>query len=69
MLGDGATPASAIDAVQALTRSRDAAALCALIEALYASRAELGDARFDALLGRVRDTLRASIDRRMEYAE
>ena len=35
---------------------------------LYASRAELGAVRFDALLGRVRGTLRASIDRRMEYA-
>ena len=55
-------------AVQTLTRTRDAAALCTLIETLYASRAELGAARFDALLGRVRETLRASIDRRMEYA-
>lgn len=66
--GGGEMPASVTGAIQALTRTRDAAALCTLIETLYASRAELGAARFDALLGRVRETLRASIDRRMEYA-
>jgi hypothetical protein len=68
VLGGGEMPASVTGAIQALTRTRDAAALCTLIEALYASRAELGAARFDALLGRVRETLRASIDRRMEYS-
>ena len=68
VLGEGETPASVTGAVGTLTRTRDAAALCTLIETLYASRAELGAARFDALLGRVRETLRASIDRRMEYA-
>ena len=68
VLGGGEMPTSVTEAVQALARTQDAAALCTLIEALYASRAELGQARFDALLGRVRATLRASIDRRMEYA-
>ena len=68
VLGSGETPASVARAVQTLTRTRDAAALCTLIETLYATRAELGAARFDALLGRVREILRASIDRRMEYA-
>ena len=68
VLGGGEMPASVTGAVQTLTRTRDAAALCTLIETLYASRAELGATRFDALLGRVRETLRASIDRRMEYA-
>jgi hypothetical protein len=68
VLGGGEMPASVTGAVQTLTRTRDAAALCTLIETLYATRAELGAARFDALLGRVRETLRASIDRRMEYA-
>jgi hypothetical protein len=67
-LAGGETPARLTAAVQALTRTRDAAALCALIETLYASRVELGAARGDALLGRVRETLRASIDRRLEYA-
>lgn len=51
-----------------LARSRDPAALCRLIEALYASRAALGEARFTQLLGRVRQTLRANIDRRVAYA-
>jgi hypothetical protein len=55
-------------AIRTLTDTRDAAALCALIETLYADRAELGATRFEALLGRVRRTLRANIDRRMEYA-
>ena len=68
VLGGGEMPASVTGAVQTLARTRDAAALCTLIETLYASRAELGATRFDALLGRVRRTLRASIDRRMEYA-
>ena len=68
LLHGGEVPAGVTGAVQTLTRTRDAAALCTLIETLYASRAELGSARFDALLGRVRETLRASIDRRMEYA-
>lgn len=44
------------------------AELCRLIELLYQHRSELGDARFAALLGRVRRTLRAQIDRRMEAA-
>jgi hypothetical protein len=68
LLGGGEMPASVTRAIETLARTRDAAALCALIETLYASRGELGAARFDALLGRVRETLRASIDRRMEYA-
>ena len=68
VLGGGETPTRVTDAIQTLARAHDAAALCTLIEALYASRAELGAVRFDALLGRVRETMRASIDRRMEYA-
>ena len=52
-----------------LAQSRDAAALCRLVEALYASRESLGDRRFDDLLARVRRTLRADIERRLEYAE
>jgi len=67
-VGGGETPARVTAAVETLASARDAAALCTLIETLYASRAELGAERFDALLGRVRGTLRASIDRRMEYA-
>ncbi len=68
LLAGGETPTGVTAAIQTLSGARETAALCALIETLYASRAELGAARFDALLGRVRETLRASIDRRMEYA-
>ena len=68
VLGGGEMLPGVTGAIETLARTRDAAALCTLIETLYASRAELGAARFDALLGRVRETLRASIDRRMEYA-
>jgi hypothetical protein len=54
----------------ALAGARDGgdAALSPVIEALYADRDELGDATFDALLGRVRATLRARLDRQLEYA-
>lgn len=60
------TPVAA--AFATLAGTHDTQALCDFIGALYAARAALGDARFDALLGRVRRTLRASIDRRMVYA-
>lgn len=64
-----ATPPAIATAVAALARSRNAAALCGVIGALYDARAALGAARFDALLGRVRRVLRADIDRRLEFAE
>ena len=67
-LARGEKPASVTAAVETLASTRDAAGLCTLIETLYARRGELGAERFDALLGRVRETMRASIDRRMEYA-
>ncbi len=55
-------------ALAALDKSQNAAALCRVIETLYAARAALGDPLFSALLSRVRQHLRASIDRRMEFA-
>lgn len=67
LLATDGTPDAIRDAVAALPRTRDAG-LCTLIKLLYASRTELGQARFDALLGRVRQDLRRSIDRRMEVA-
>jgi hypothetical protein len=44
-------------------------ALCDVVESLYAARDEIGTARFDAMLGRVRATLRKQIDRRVEFAK
>jgi hypothetical protein len=67
LASDGAPP-TVVAAIAALRRERDNRALCALISALYEDRAMLGAGRFDTLLGRVRRTLRASIDRRMEFA-
>ena len=46
----------------------DAAALSGLVEALYAEREGLGAERFEALLARVRRTLRARLDRQLEFA-
>jgi len=60
-------PDTVISAYAALRTGGDAA-LCAFIESLYANRDRLGQDRFDALLGRVRQDLRRSIDRRMEIA-
>jgi hypothetical protein len=64
----GPMPPPVAGALQAVLASRDDAALCGLIEALYAARTELGPARVEAALGRIRRTLRASIDRRVEVA-
>lgn len=61
-------PPAVAQAVGRLGAARDAAALCALVEALYHAREALGAASFDYLLGRVRQALRADIDRRMEVA-
>ena len=61
-------PAPVLAAVDGLARAHDDAALCRLIETLYAHRGALGEERFAALLGRVRRTLRRSIDRRMAGA-
>ena len=55
-------------AIAGLADARTPAALCALIDALYASREVLGAKTFDALLTPVRRCLRRDIDRRMEYA-
>ena len=68
LLADGDAPATIRTAIDGLEQTRDAAALCRLIEALYASRVPLGEARFTALLARIRTTMRRSIDRRVAVA-
>ena len=52
----------------AAVRGGGDAELCAVVEALYADRRVLGNDMFDALLGRVRTTLRARLDRQLEFA-
>ena len=68
LLANGDAPAALRAAIGSLEERRDAAALCRVIESLYAARAALGEERFAALLGRIRQTLRRSIDRRMAVA-
>jgi hypothetical protein len=63
-----AVPEAVAHGLAALSTQPAPAALCTLVAALYAARDELGDERFTAMLGRVRQTLRAQIDRRLEYA-
>jgi len=64
-LGEDAPPAVRA-AVEGLA-SGDGA-LGVLVGALYDERAGLGPERFGALLARVRITLRARLDRRLEYS-
>ena len=68
LTADAAAPAPVREAVDGLAQRRDNGALCGLIEALYKGRTELGETRFAALLGRIRQALRRSIDRRMAVA-
>jgi len=62
-------PRAIDDAIARFAAVRDAASLCDVIEALYETRDELGESRFVAWLGRIRSTLRAQIDRRLEFAK
>lgn len=55
-------------AITRLAQERDQSTLCALIETLYATREEIGDGQFFQLIERIHLSLRASIDRRLEYS-
>ena len=73
MLGAPPVMASSLSArlrsaVELVTSDGDAAALCHLIEVLYAARTLADEALCAGMLARVRATLRAQIDRRMEVA-
>lgn len=65
-LGNPAPPR--VRAALAAVRDGGDAALSGLVEALYAEREGLGAERFEALLARVRRTLRARLDRQLEFA-
>ncbi len=60
-------PASVREAFVSLPPDDDGA-LCRFIETLYGAREKLGEALFETMLGRVRQYMRRSLDRRMEYA-
>ncbi len=68
LLAPVVVPAALSVALVALARSRDQAALSGLVGALYETRTALGAELFDRTLGRVRETLRAGIDRQLAYA-
>jgi hypothetical protein len=62
------TPPALLEAMERLASAPGAASLAGLVSALYLTRAELGEQRLTDLLGRVRSTLRADLDRRLEHA-
>ena len=61
-------PAGVAAAIAGLASEPNSIGLNAVVEALYAARGELGTERFEQALGRVRQTLRAGVDRQMVYA-
>ena len=62
------TPPSLQAAVKTLRQDLSTASVSGLIETLYTTRSELGEKRFEDLIGRVRTRLRARIDREIVYA-
>jgi hypothetical protein len=66
LLGSASTP-PAVRAMVSERANADSARLCRVIEALYAHRDGLGPS-FEAALRRVRTTMRARVDRQMEYS-
>ena len=67
LLAETSAPAPLDVAFSSLLADGDAG-LCRFIKALYAARETLGEAGFEALLGRVRLAMRRSLDRRLAYA-
>ena len=61
-------PAGVAAAIAGLASEPNSIGLNAVVEALYAASGELGTDRFEQALGRVRQTLRAGVDRQMVYA-
>jgi hypothetical protein len=61
-------PTGVAAAIAGLADAPNSIGLNAVVEALYATRGELGTDRFEQALGRVRQTLRAGVDRQMVYA-
>jgi hypothetical protein len=63
-----ALPRAVVGALEAARRERSDAHLGRLVEQLYAHREVLGEARFEALLGRIRAMLKARLARELEYS-
>ncbi|NNL87237.1 MAG: hypothetical protein HKP27_16355 [Myxococcales bacterium] len=67
-LENTSTPTPLADALAEARSLGDRAALSGIVEALYATRDELGETSFQKYLGRVRATLRARLDRELAYS-
>ena len=61
-------PTGVAAAIAGLADAPNSIGLNAVVDALTAARGELGTERFEQALGRVRQTLRAGVDRQMVYA-
>jgi hypothetical protein len=68
LAGRETLPRALTGALESAARERSDAHLSRLVEQLYAAREALGTARFDALLGRIRQTLRARLERALAYS-
>lgn len=68
LFGRAPVPPAVAAAADRLSTGDGAAALSALVAALWAERDALGADRFDVVLARARTTMRARVDRQMEYA-
>lgn len=68
LAGTDPLPRTVQAALDAVRREASDTALANLVTALYAACETLGGSRFEALLGRLRQTLRARLDRALEYA-
>jgi hypothetical protein len=68
LAGTDGLPHGVQGALDLVRRAASDAALADLVGQIYGAHEILGSARFDALLGRLRLTLRARLDRAMEYA-
>ncbi|MEA3216560.1 MAG: hypothetical protein QOJ19_2716 [Acidimicrobiia bacterium] len=67
-LSEGPCPPELSATAAELAGPEGRTALSRFIEALYTSSERLGPARFEALRARVRQTLRADLDRQVRYA-
>ena len=61
-------PLALATALASLAAQPSQAALAAFVQALYGGQTELGAERFERLRTRVRQTLRARLDRQLRYA-
>jgi hypothetical protein len=67
--GERGLPKRIAERFERFASTLDPQALCDVIESLYDARTDLGDARFNSLVGVIRRVLRTQLDRRLEFAK